>query len=146
MRRIALVPAIAMALTVAAAGCTPSTSTAPAAADAPAAQAGADTQPTTQLPRNVRPTHYAIEVVPHADKLAFDGKVSIDLEVLEPTDRITLNALDMTFSKVQLTPAAGGAAPGEATTTIDAATQTATFAFPSQLPAGRYTLALEYAG
>ncbi len=147
MRRTALVPAIALALTVVAAGCTPATPNAPsAAADASAAAAGTDALPTTQLPRNVRPTHYAIEVVPHADKLTFDGKVAIDIEVLEPTDRITLNALDMTFSKVQLTAAGGGAAPGEATTTIDAGAQTATFAFPSELPAGRYTLALEYTG
>ncbi len=63
----------------------------PAAAVAAPARA----LPTTQLPRSVRPSHYAVEVTPHADKLAFDGHVDITLQVLEPTDAIVLNQLDM---------------------------------------------------
>ena len=30
---------------------------------------------TTQLPRNVQPTNYDIEVVPNAEQMTFDGKV-----------------------------------------------------------------------
>ena len=39
----------------------------------------------TQLPRTAIPSHYAIEVTPHADQLTFDGKVAIDLKVIKPT-------------------------------------------------------------
>ncbi len=101
---------------------------------------------TTQLPRNVRPTHYAVAVVPHAQAMTFDGKVAIQLEVLEPTTSITLNAVDMSFSSAQLV---SGGAKGRAYTpkvTVDAQAQTATFTFAQPLGAGSYTLALGYTG
>ena len=62
---------------------------------------------TTQLPRSVRPAHYDIAVVPHADSLAFNGHVAIALDVLEPTTSITLNAADMVFSNATLTASRG---------------------------------------
>jgi len=61
MRRL-LVTAIALALA------SPVFAQTPAAAPAPSPQA----QVTTQLPRNVRPSHYAIEITPHADQRRFD--------------------------------------------------------------------------
>src|SRR5690348_7476938 len=59
---------------------------------------------TTQLPRGVVPSHYDVAVTPHADKLTFDGQVTITLTVIKPTSSITLNAADLTFSKASLTP------------------------------------------
>ncbi len=138
MRRT-LVTSIATALAL-------SSVSVPALAQMPTQQATAPvvTDATTQLPRNVRPTHYQVAVVPHADKLAFDGTVAITLEVLEPTDRITLNAVDMTFANVEL--AAGNASPMIPKVDVDAATQTATFKFEQPLPAGSYTLSMDYTG
>ncbi len=115
-----------------------------AMAQTPVAPAAA--QATTQLPRNVRPTHYDVAVVPHAQSLTFDGKVGITLEVLEPTSSITLNALDMTFASAKLTPVTGDATFAAPTITTDAKAQTATFTFAQPVPAGRYTLALDYTG
>ena len=118
---------------------------------AQAAPADAGTTPhpplvraTTQLPRTVVPSHYAIEVTPHADRLAFDGKVKIDLEVLAPTDRIVLQALGMTFANSTL--AAAGGTPMPARVSLDDAAQTATFAFAAPLAPGRYVLSTDYAG
>src|SRR5262245_51246415 len=68
MRR-SLVTAIALALA--------SAGSIAAAAPAPAAPPVLDA--TTQLPRSVRPTHYDVAVVPHADKLSFDGRVAISV-------------------------------------------------------------------
>lgn len=133
--------ACAIALSFAAAG----VARAQAAPDrAPAGTAAA--APTTQLPRDVRPSHYAIEVTPHADKLAFDGKVAIDIEVLRPTDRIVLNALNLAFGKAELRPAQPGAAPLQARATTDADAQTASFAFPQPVAPGRYVLDIAYTG
>lgn len=101
-------------------------------------------QATTQLPRNVRPSNYDIEVVPHAARLAFDGKVRISIDVLEPTDTIVLNAVDMTFANVRL-----GRANGKdltPATSINPAAQTATFRFDRPLPVGSYLLSMEYTG
>jgi aminopeptidase N len=102
-------------------------------------------QATTQLPRNVRPTHYDVAVVPHAGTLAFDGKATISVDVLDPTDSIVLNALDMTFASATLTPADGGQAIA-ADVSVDADAQTATFRFPEPLRIGSYLLALDYSG
>jgi aminopeptidase N len=101
---------------------------------------------TTQLPRDVRPTHYEIVATPDAASLTFQGKVLISLEVLEPTPRITLNALDLTFSRAQLSggPGTPGLAPPKVA--VDAAAQTATFTFARALPKGSYRLDLDYTG
>ncbi len=99
---------------------------------------------TTQLPRSVRPSHYAIEITPDADALRFEGRVSIELEVLEATDRIVLQAVDMEFSESRLVPAKGRALP--ARVDVDAANQNASFAFRRKLKPGHYTLSTRYTG
>jgi aminopeptidase N len=98
----------------------------------------------TQLPRGVVPTHYAIEVAPHAERLAFDGKARIDLEVRQPTDRIVLQALDLAFAHSTLSTPQGKALVPKVS--VDADAQTATFAFDSPLAPGRYTLSTDYTG
>ena len=53
---------------------------------APAMQSDTvDASVPTQLPRTAVPHHYAIAVTPHAERLAFDGTVAIDLEIVKPT-------------------------------------------------------------
>ncbi|MEW5837126.1 MAG: M1 family metallopeptidase [Pseudomonadota bacterium] len=134
MRRY-LVSAIALALA--------GVSMAPLAAQAKAAPVR---EATTQLPRGVVPTHYDVSIVPHADKLAFDGKVTITLDVLKPTSSITLNAADLTFHSATLTPTKLKIAVGAPKVSVDAKAQTATFTFAHPLPAGQYKLAMDYSG
>lgn len=132
MRR-PLIAAIALAL---AAG--------PVAAFAQEAAAPPVVNATTQLPRGVSPTHYAIEVTPHAERMTFDGKAKIDLVVAEATDRIVLQAIDMAFANSALaTPAGKTLVPK---VSVDADSQTATFAFDKPLAPGRYTLSTDYNG
>ena len=99
---------------------------------------------TTQLPRGVVPSHYAIEVTPHADKLAFDGKARIDLNVAEATDRIVLQAIDMSFANSRLVAADGSSMP--ARVVVDADAQTAAFLFDKPLAPGGYVLSTDYSG
>ncbi|KRE89675.1 aminopeptidase [Frateuria sp. Soil773] len=134
MRRY-LVSAIALAL--AGASVTGMAAT-PAAAQAELA--------TTQLPRAVRPSHYEVAVTPHADKLSFDGKVTVTVDVLKPTASITLNAIDMTFSSVRLAPADGKAALAAPKVSVDARAQTATFTFGKPIAPGTYKLSMDYTG
>jgi aminopeptidase N len=101
---------------------------------------------TTQLPRNVRPTHYEVAVVPHAQSLTFDGKVSIRIEVLEPTTSIVLNAVDMTFASAQLVSGGAKGRAYEPKITVDTQAQTATFTFAQPLGVGSYTLEMAYTG
>lgn len=99
---------------------------------------------TTQLPRTARPLHYRVEVTPHAEQMTFDGKVSIELDVLSATDSIVLQAAALRFSNSQLS--AGKGAALQAKVSVDEANQTATFAFDKPLVPGRYTLSTDYSG
>jgi len=138
MRRT-LVTAVALAL----AG-TSSAFAMQARAEAPASPAPEVKDATTQLPRSVRPSHYDIAVVPHAESLTFDGHVAIVLDVLEPTASITLNAVDMEFANTALSGSRGKPLVPRVSTDADA--QTATFTFDKALAPGRYTLATDYTG
>jgi hypothetical protein len=61
---------------------------------------------TSQLPRNARPLHYAIQIQPDAAKLGFDGSVVIDIEILKAGASITLNAAELDIKSARIT---GGA-------------------------------------
>ena len=98
----------------------------------------------TQLPRTAIPSHYAIEVTPHADRLAFDATVAIDLKVIKPTRELVLNAADLAIASATLT--AGRSEPLAAKVGIDAAAQTATLDFGRELAPGAYRLDMAYAG
>lgn len=108
--------------------------------------ASAEVIGTTQLPRGVRPTHYEVAVTPHVDKLNFDGKVTVAIDVLTPTASITLNAIDLTFSSARLAPASGNASFGTPKIAVNADAQTATFTFAKPLPVGSYQLSMDYSG
>ena len=107
---------------------------------APLAAAPATTI-TTQLPRTAVPLHYDVSITPHADKLAFDGRVVVTLKLLEPVTSITLNAADLNFHSASLS---GVAAAPKITT--DAKAQTATFSFAAPLKPGTYQLTMVYDG
>jgi aminopeptidase N len=111
-----------------------------------AAAAAPDPSLPTQLPRGIVPSHYDISITPHAEALTFDGNATASIDVLEPTASITLNALEVTFSSVQLMPSSGGPAIGAPSVSVDAEAQTATFTFPETIPAGEYRLTMSYAG
>lgn len=104
-----------------------------------------DTAIPTQLPRTAIPRHYAITITPHASRLAFDGHVSIDLEVPTATRQLVLNAADLKFSSATVRPARAGAAiAGQVA--LDNGRQTATLTFPRPLAKGAYRLDIRYSG
>ncbi|GAA4042479.1 M1 family metallopeptidase [Sphingomonas rosea] len=99
----------------------------------------------TQLPRTAIPRHYSVEVTPDAANLRFAGKVAIDLDVVKPTNSLTLNAKDLKLGAVSIQRAGGGAAQrGRAV--VSKANETATLTFPARLQAGRYRLSIAYDG
>jgi len=112
---------------------------------APALAAAAPAKPAAAkrivLPTDVRPDRYDIYVDPDAANLKFTGKARIDLTVVRATDRIVLNAADLTFGAVSLS--GQSAAPK---IVLDDEQQTAAFVFPRPLAPGKYTLSIDYAG
>jgi len=107
-------------------------------------QAGLAAAVTTQLPRGAAPSHYAITVTPDASALTFTGKVAIDITVSQAMPALVLNAADLHFGAVTLTPARGKAVKGAAS--VDAAAQTVTLDFGKPLAPGSYRLDIAYDG
>ena len=116
------------------------------AANASSRLTGATEQPTTQLPRTVRPVHYTVTIDPDPAALQFKGIVAINVDVLEPTARLTLNAIDMAFTKISLVPLDGNAEFAAPKVQLDADAQTATFTFGKTIARGGYVLSMEYTG
>lgn len=98
----------------------------------------------TQLPRTARPVHYSISAVPDAQDLRFSASTVIEIDVLQSTDSITLNAADLDFQSVTLTDTKEKRVTGRAL--VDTGNETATAQFPSKLTPGRYRLAINYTG
>lgn len=112
------------------------------AATAPVVQ----TPTPTQLPRTVKPSHYAIAIAPNAAEANFTGQVTISIDVLKPTSSITLNAHKLAFHSVELISESSKASVKPGSTKINEETQTATFTFDRPLAAGNYRLAIAYSG
>jgi aminopeptidase N len=95
-----------------------------------------------RLPKNVVPTHYAIDLKPDLDTLAVSGSEVVDIKVLEPTDRLVLNALDMVLQSASLEGETGQVA----TITSQPKAQTVTLAFPHALAVGPHRLRIAFTG
>jgi aminopeptidase N len=95
-----------------------------------------------RLPKNVVPAAYRLDLVPDLAALTFTGAEQIDIDVAQPTDKITLDALKLTFSHVALVGEDGAVA----TVTVDDKAEMASFRFPHPLAVGRHTLDIAYSG
>ena len=101
---------------------------------------------TTQLPRDVRPVHYDLTIQPDAANLTFEGTADIAIEVVKPTGRITLNAVDLQFANAALMDRSGRRRISSATVEVDRGKSTASINLEKPLRPGRYRLLLDYTG
>ena len=92
-----------------------------------------------RLPKTVIPTHYAIELEPNLEHLTLAGSEVIDIDVREPTDKLVLNAVGMTFGEASI-----DASATSATITLGGSSETATLTFPQTLAAGAHRLRIAF--
>src|SRR5437773_416003 len=95
-----------------------------------------------KLPKQVRPTEYAIWVKPDLKKLAFAGRETVKLNVAEPTRELILNALDLTITDAEI----DGKTVPKTAIKFDAKNELLTIATPEKLTPGEHTLAIRFAG
>ena len=56
--------------------------------------------PPGRLPKSVKPSRYDLTLGVDIDTLSLQGHVVIYLDVMEPTDTITLNAIDFRITNI----------------------------------------------
>src|SRR5436305_12484795 len=93
-----------------------------------------------KLPKQVRPTEYAIWVKPHLKKLAFAGRETVKLNVAEPTRELILNALHLTITDAEI----DGKTVPKTAIKFDAKNELLTIATPEELTPGEHTLAIRF--
>ena len=97
-----------------------------------------DTTP-GKLPKAVIPLHYAIELTPDLENLRLAGVEIVDVEVREPTARLVLDAVEMTFAAASIDDDVQ-----RADIALDAAAETATLTFPKVLAVGSHRLRIGF--
>ena len=96
-----------------------------------------------RLPRNTVPKRYSLRVRPDFDNFTFSGTESIDIEVSQPSDTITLNSVDLEIESVRLSNSAG---TFEGSIQLENENERVIFSFPEQIPVGNATLELSFKG
>ncbi|XP_019557356.3 aminopeptidase N-like [Aedes albopictus] len=109
-----------------------------------------DIDPSFRLPKSTVPTHYAVHLktTVHDADTAFHGSVDIHLDVVEPTDKITLHSRDLEINSAALTHVqdTGLIQLYEPTSTYDDRNEQLTFHFSSTLETGSYVLSITFNG
>ena len=96
-----------------------------------------------RLPQAVRPEHYTLRLTPDLKAATFTGIETIDMNLAEPANRITLNAVELDLKSVAVI---AGDKEQQAAVTLDKEKEQATFTFVDKLPAGKARLAIAYTG
>jgi puromycin-sensitive aminopeptidase len=99
---------------------------------------------TYRLPRDARPHRYDLTLRPDLDEACFDGRVVVDLEVLEATSRLVLHAVDLEIEAVRLE--APGGRSSEPRWEAIPSEQMLALVFDQPVPVGRYLLTIDFAG
>jgi puromycin-sensitive aminopeptidase len=97
-----------------------------------------------RLPRTAAPRRYTLCLAPDLSAATFTGTAEIELEVLEPIDRLVCNAADLSIGDASVTLADGSRR--EATVTLDEAAERATFSLAEALTPGTVVLACSFTG
>ena len=97
------------------------------------------------LPPNVKPTRYQLTLEPNLGDFTFTGEETVDIEVLEATDEITLNSAEIAIQSC--TVSAGGQAPTSPRDIVfDQANETVTLKLDNEVPAGPARLEMRFTG
>jgi aminopeptidase N len=104
-----------------------------------------------RLSSNVLPEHYALHLTPDLKSATFTGDETIDVTLAQPSNTITLNAIELKLTSVKAVPQRTGEAQAPTmgqtgTVTYDETKEQATFTFANPLPAGKVTLSIAYTG
>ncbi|MEO8439685.1 MAG: M1 family metallopeptidase [Spartobacteria bacterium] len=95
-----------------------------------------------KLPKDIRPSEYAIRIKPDLAKLTFTGSETIKLHADKPFTKLVLNALEIEIASASV----DGQAVPKKSIAVDPDEQTLTLTLPNELPDGEHQLELKFSG
>ena len=101
-----------------------------------------------RLPYGVAPRRYELRLAPDLERATFAGAATVEIEVLEATDRVVMNAAELEIADAALR-AGWGEEPGEARplrVELDEAGERVGFIPPGPIAPGRYRLSCTFSG
>lgn len=98
------------------------------------------------LPADVRPSHYALELIPDLVAFTFDGKVDIHVAVSSSTDTITVHARDLAIIGAAVFESSSGERSQSVLMAYNSKLSTVTITFGSALALGTGILRLAFRG
>ena len=96
-----------------------------------------------RLPVSVIPDHYAISITPDLVAEKFSGQETIDVDIKEPIDTITLHSADLELHDVVV---ASGSKLLNPTVTYDAPNEMASLKFSQTVPPGKASIRISFNG
>ena len=97
-----------------------------------------------RLLRQVIPTHYDLRLQPDLETFTFEGDVAISVNVIEPTESIVLNSVELDLKTVLLSGQNGDIPVSEIS--YDEEFERATLSFGQTVEPGDYTITFSYTG
>jgi puromycin-sensitive aminopeptidase len=97
------------------------------------------------LPRTVKPLRYQITLTPDLENFTFKGEIGIDIEVIEETKEIVLNAIELEIQNATLSNGDGVSINADKIE-LDETSETATLNFLQKVVPGRARLNLSFTG
>ena len=97
------------------------------------------------LPDDVRPHEYDLTLTPDFDDFTFTGRETVQIDVLEPTKAVVLNAVELTIQSARLT-LEDGSVRTPRSTDLDEEAETVSFDFGGVVPQGSAQLEIEFTG
>ncbi len=88
-----------------------------------------------RLSQNVIPSHYSLQFTPDLKAATFAGSEAIDVSIKDPTNAITLNAIELKFESIEIDSRDGGTQSGSVS--LDPEKQQATLTFREDHPRRR---------
>ena len=93
----------------------------------------------SRLPTNVVPRVYHLHLTPNFESFKFDGSVQIEVEVVEATNEIVMNAAELEIKSATV----GGV---DAKFELNEETEKLVLTLPKALQAGKHTVSIEFVG
>ena len=104
------------------------------------------TTPTAyRLPAGVRPLKYDLTLQPDLNAFTFQGEEAISIDVAEPVQTVTLNAIELQVASAQLNLRDGTVLQAKGIVP-DEESETVTLSFDQSIPPGAATLSIQFTG